>query len=129
MRIQPSGADLLDVVVRVLRDEILPTVPAEQQYSMRMVLNAIGIARRQMLQGDDQEQQERALLMELLAVTGNPDQLSRQFAVAVRDGKVKASAALKALLWQITLQRVRESAPRYLIQEELQYTGCSGKGG
>lgn len=120
MRVRPDGSELLDVVVGVLREDILPAMPAEQQYSIRMVLNAIGIARRQMLHGGDQEQREQVLLMDLLGASGAPDQLPRQFAASVRDGKVKDSPALKALLWQITLQRVQESAPRYLMQEGLQ---------
>ncbi|PKM22026.1 MAG: hypothetical protein CVV10_06380 [Gammaproteobacteria bacterium HGW-Gammaproteobacteria-14] len=119
MRIRPNGSDLLDAVITVLRDEILPTMPAEQQYSMRMVLNAIGIARRQLSNGTDREQQEQALLTELLGIGGNPEELSRQLAASVRDGQAKSSPALKNLLWQVTWRRVEESTPRYLRQEGL----------
>jgi hypothetical protein len=119
MRIQPDGVNLLDTVTAVLRDQVLPAVPAEQQYTLRMALNAIGIARRQLANGDQVEQHEQALLADLLAASGSHAELSRLLASRVRDGKVKGSAPLRSLLWQLTEQRVRESAPRYLKQEGL----------
>ncbi|MDF1628313.1 MAG: DUF6285 domain-containing protein [Alcanivoracaceae bacterium] len=117
MRIQPDGINLLDTVTVLLRDEVLPSVPAGQQYALRMALNAIGIARRQLVNGSQAEQQEQALLAELLAESGSHVQLSRLLAARIREGKAKDSAPLRDLLWQLTLQRVRESAPRYLKQE------------
>ena len=120
MRIQPDGINLLDTVTAVLRDEVLPVVPAEQQYALRMALNAIGIARRQLANGDHVEQQEQLLLADLLGQSGNHAQLSQLLATRIREGKAKGSEPLRNLLWQLTLQRARESAPRYLKQEGLQ---------
>jgi len=120
MRIQPDGVNLLDTVINVLRDEVLPALPVEQQYSVRMAINAIGIARRQLVRGDAGEAQEQALLAELLGADGNRAELSRLLAQRIRDGRAKNDPALQKLLWQVTLQRVAESAPRYLQQEGLQ---------
>lgn len=120
MRIQPDGINLLDTVIKVLRDEVLPALPAEQQYSVRMAINAIGIARRQLVRGDAGEAQEQALLAELLGADGSHAELSRLLAQRIRDGRAKNDPALQKLLWQLTLQRVAESAPRYLQQEGLQ---------
>jgi hypothetical protein len=123
MRIQPDGINLLDTVTNVLRNEVLPVVPAEQQYALRMALNAIGIAQRQLANGDAAEQQEQALLTELLAVEGEHGELTQLLAKKIRAGaaqsKNKESEAWRALLWQLTVQRVKESAPRYLKQEGL----------
>jgi|SRR5690554_669012 len=123
MRIQPDGINLLDTVANVLRSDVLPAVPAEQQYALRMALNALGIVQRQLANGDAVEQQEQALLAELLAVQGDHAGLTRQLAKKIRagaaQGKSKESEAVRALLWQLTLQRVKESAPRYLQQEGL----------
>lgn len=123
MRIQPDGINLLDTVANVLRSDVLPAVPAEQQYALRMALNALGIVQRQLANGDAVEQQEQALLAELLAVQGNHAELTRLLAKKIRagaaQGKSKESEAVRALLWQLTLQRVKESAPRYLQQEGL----------
>jgi hypothetical protein len=119
MRIQPDGINLLNTVITVLRDEVLPSLPAEQQYSVRMAINAIGIARRQLAHGDAGEAQERALLAELLDAGDGHADLSRLLAQRIRDGQAKDNPALRKLLWQLTLQRVAESAPRYLQQENL----------
>ena len=119
MRIQPDGVNLLDTVINVLRDEVLPALPAEQQYSVRMAINAIGIARRQLVRGDAGELQERALLAELLGAAGSHAELSKLLAQRIREGRANKSPALQRLLWQLTLQRVAESAPRYLQQENL----------
>jgi hypothetical protein len=119
MRIQPDGINLLDTVINVLRDEVLPVLPTEQQYSVRMAINAIGIARRQLARGDVGEAQEQALLAELLGAGGNHAELSWLLAQRIREGKAKKDPALQKLLWQLTRQRVAESAPRYLQQENL----------
>lgn len=119
MRLQPDGVNLLDTVIVLLRDEVLPATPAAQQYALRMAINAIGIARRQLQRGERDEAGERTLLAQLLAAEGSHAELSRLLAQRVRDGKVKADADLRRLLWQMTLQRVQESAPRYLEQEGL----------
>ena len=120
MRIQPDGVNLLDTVIAVLREEVLPALPAEQQYSVRMAINAISIARRQLARGDAGEVQEQALLAELLGAAGNHAELCRLLAQRIRDGRAKSDRAMQKLLWQLTLQRVAESAPRYLQQEGLQ---------
>ncbi len=119
MRIQPDGINLLDTVIKLLRDEILPALPAEQQYGVRMAINAIGIARRQLAHGDAGEAQEQALLAELLGTAGSHAELARLLAQRIRAGQAKHDAALQKLLWQLSLQRVAESAPRYLQQENL----------
>lgn len=119
MRIQPDGINLLDTVINVLRDEVLPVLPAEQQYSVRMAINAIGIARRQLASGDAGEAREQALLAALLGAAGGHAELSRLLAQRIRQGQANKDPALQKLLWQLTLQRVAESAPRYLQQENL----------
>lgn len=119
MRIQPDGINLLDTVINVLRDEVLPSLAPEQQYSVRMAINAIGIARRQLVRGDAGELQEQALLAELLGAAGSHAELSRLLAQRIREGRANKDPALRQLLWQLTLQRVAESAPRYLQQENL----------
>jgi hypothetical protein len=118
MRIQPDGANLLDTVATVLRDQILPTVPQEQQYTLRMAINAIGIAGRQLANGDEAERELQARVVQLLGGDAG-DHPDRLLANKVRDGSVAHDATLRELLWRVTEQRVRESAPRYLTQEGL----------
>ncbi|MCH8541989.1 MAG: DUF6285 domain-containing protein [Alcanivorax sp.] len=123
MRIKPDGADLLDTVATVLREEILPALPADkhsrQHYALRMALNALGIARRQLQAGDAAEDVEYEALQVLLDEDGSHEEMSRSFARLIRAGGVDEDAALQRMLWRLTAQRVSESAPRYLSQEGL----------
>lgn len=44
---RPSGSELLEVARSVLRERLLPRLPADCRYEALMVLNAIGIAARE----------------------------------------------------------------------------------
>lgn len=44
---RPSGAELLEVALKVLRERLLPRLPADCRYEALMVANAIGIAARE----------------------------------------------------------------------------------
>jgi hypothetical protein len=46
MRERPFGPELLDVARRVLRERLLPRLPADCRYDALMVANAMGIAAR-----------------------------------------------------------------------------------
>lgn len=117
MRIKPDGADLLDTVTTVLREDILPALPADKHYALRMALNALGIARRQLQAGGAAEDVEYEALQVLLDQDGSHEAISRHFAQLIRTGGVDEDAALQRMLWRLTAQRVSESAPRYFVQE------------
>lgn len=117
MRISPDGANLLETVRNVLRDEILPALPRDRHYTLHMALNALGIAQRQLMAGEAAEAEECAALAALLGEQGTPEHLQRTLAQRARAGDLDDAPALQALLWHQALQRARESAPRYLQQE------------
>jgi hypothetical protein len=113
MRIQPDGINLLDTVADVLRDQILPGAPAEQQYALRMSINAIGIARRQLQQGDAALQLEHEALAGVTGHSGDLADLHRQLASLIRRRQLDG-VQLAPLLWQLAVQRAMESCPRAL---------------
>lgn len=123
MRIQPDGADLLGIVDQLLRDEIMPLLPAEKVYEIRMALNAMGIARRQLEIGDELEDVEAETLQVVVEepARAQGDTLGHRFARMIRAGQADDDEGLQTLLWAQTVNRVRESAPRYLRQEGLDY--------
>ena len=120
MRIQPDGINLLDTVSTLLREQLLPAVKAEHGYEIRMALNALGIARRQLARGESAQETEREAMAALMEMDAQDPELERHFARQVRAGIVEQDPSLQALLWHHTLERVRESAPRYLRQEGLE---------
>ena len=119
MRIKPDGADLLAEVSRTLKESVLPAAPPEHQYALRMSLNALSIARRQLLAGGLPDEAEAIQLSALLGVDGELPDLHRELARRVRVGDADEDATLQSLLWQVTLRQVEESAPRYLRAEKL----------
>lgn len=114
MREQPDGAALLAVAREILRKELLPLLPKERSYDALMIANAMGIAERQLRAGDAPQHTEQALLAMLLGEQGSLSYLNRRFAERIRAGDFDASARAQELLWNFTVQRVRESAPKAL---------------
>ena len=114
MREQPTGAELLAIAREVLRKELLPLLPKDRQYDALMIANAMGIAERQLREGEAPAQVEAAQLGALLQAQGDLATLSRQLACEIRSGLLDESLPAQDLLWRMTLQRVRESAPRAL---------------
>lgn len=115
MREHPDGADLLAIAREVLRRELLPLLPKERAYDALMVANAMGIAERQLRQGEEPMRHEREALAGLLGSGGDLAALNREFARRIRAGDFDASARAVLVLREAVLQRVRESAPKSLL--------------
>ncbi|AKQ70018.1 hypothetical protein A176_006930 [Myxococcus hansupus] len=118
MRERPDGAELLAVAREVLLKELLPSLPGDKAYSARMIANAMGIAERQLRCGDGPQDVERKALSALLGRDGELTALLREFAARIRQGQFDDSAKARELLWASTVQRVRESAPKALVDED-----------
>jgi len=130
MRDQPRGEQLLASAEALLRDELLPALPAEKRQAGLMIARALGIAARQLHNGEAPERQELASLARLLAPasetseTSEPAALRQQLQLAnrqlgqlIRSGAADTGASRTQVvqhLLQIARQRVAESNPRYL---------------
>ncbi|RKH14555.1 hypothetical protein D7V97_02705 [Corallococcus sp. CA053C] len=114
MRECPDGAALLAIAREVLRKELLPLLPGDKAYAALMVANAMGIAERQLRQGEGPQQKEQQALAALLQREGTLAELNREFAARIRQGDFDEDAEARRLLWESTVQRVRESAPKAL---------------
>lgn len=124
MRDRPQGHELLAEAARVFREQLLPALPEEKRYLALMMLNAMGIAERQLAIGEGPLNEECDLLEVVLdaepqasELQARAVELNRELARRVRAGGADDDEALQHVLWAITLQRVRESAPRYLKAE------------
>lgn len=114
MREHPNGAELLAIAREVLRKELLPLLPKEKAYEVLMMVNAMGIAERQLMMGTQPQSQEQAELSLLLDQEGGLAELNKCFAKRIRAGDFSASQEAQNLLWSTTVQRVRESSPKAL---------------
>ena len=114
MREHPDGAELLAIAREVLRKELLPLLPKDRAYDALMIANAMGIAERQLQQGEGPMREELARLERLLGRHGGLAEMNRLFAQRIRAGDMDGNDEAKAMLREFTLQRVRESAPKSL---------------
>jgi hypothetical protein len=114
MREHPTGAELLAIAREVLRKELLPLLPKGRQYDALMIANAMGIAERQLQAGDTPAQAETRELAVLLQMDTDQAGLERRLAQGLRNGEFDHRPEVQDLLWRLTVQRVRESAPRAL---------------
>lgn len=131
MRIKPTGTDLLTISRRTLLDELLPLLPESAHYSARMVANAMAIAQRQLDAGDHTLSTDLAQLRKWQYLAKRPNSatleaawqdLDQAIADGVLDGaqdgnqegEQDVASKGRQLLWQLTWNRVAESAPRAL---------------
>ena len=63
----PTGPDLLQAVARLLRDTLLPQLPAEAAFQARVAANALDLAAREWQQAPAAEAADRARMAALLA--------------------------------------------------------------
>ncbi len=128
MRDRPTGEELLTIARKVLREELMPLLPEERRYDALMVANAMAIAARQIAFGDAPERRERQNLAGLLGETveGNAatevseavGDLTRRLGAGIRSGAFDPGTprhdAVHSFLLDVTVQKLRESAPKYL---------------
>jgi len=126
MRDHPQGHALLAIAAKTFREQLLPFLPEDKKYAALMVLNAMSIAERQQAIGEGPLNDECDLLEVVLDYTPQAidlheraAELNREFARRVRAGTFDGDEAGMHVLWAITLQRARESAPRYLKAENI----------
>lgn len=71
MRELPQGDELLQYAREILRKELIPALPKEHRLTGFMIANAMGIAARQLRNGDEQDYQELIALQTLLHNLGH----------------------------------------------------------
>jgi hypothetical protein len=86
MREQPKGDALLACARQLLRDQVLPVLPADRKHALLMALNAMSIAERQVQNGDAAEAEELAALRGLFE---DPR-------ISLAEGNLRLAQALRA---------------------------------
>ena len=127
MRDQPDGAALLVTAQKVLREKLLPQLPAHLKNEALMVANAMAIATRQLQAGPGPIQDELEDLIKLLAAqagaisvdeAGRLKQLNVELCASIRAGASDPGRpdheATYQHLCRVARQRVQESNPKYL---------------
>ena len=129
MRDQPDGAELLKTARTLLRDQLIPALPADQKYPALMIANAMAIAARQLDAGDEPLRQQwltlrllldkpdRTVPVERETIEAELTAMNRTVAEQIRNGAADTDhdrrAAIYDYLRQMTRQRVTESNPGF----------------
>jgi uncharacterized protein DUF6285 len=124
MRDLPESRDLLALARELLLDELLPLLPPERERDAHLIASAMAIASREMV-GDGWQSEIAGRLGVLYGENGS---LAR-FAGDLRNGAFETSpsrlAAARAILWRMTVAKLREGNPHFLAANG--FRGTDGK--
>lgn len=131
MQDRPTPEELLSYARKVLLDNVLPAAPDDQRIKILMIASAMDMAARAAGRG------EAPLRAELAALSAIQDagpregedlqatvlRLNRQLVAAIRNGAFDAPgpkrAQVRAHLFEIVCDKLRESKPKHLKAEGL----------
>jgi hypothetical protein len=111
---QPNAEEILEVVARMLREQLTGQVPASAAFQARVAANALDLVRRQIADGDRLERESHARLRALLGHDGQADALERELCERIRERRLDASTpGLMEHLMASTLAKMSIDQPSY----------------
>jgi len=120
MRDLPRSRDLLALARELLLQELLPLLPRERERDAHLIATTLAMAGRE--QADDGWQEEIAGALENL-YGDRGENLFARFAADLRNGAFETSpsriAAARAILWRLTIAKLREGNPHFLAANGL----------
>jgi hypothetical protein len=138
MRDLPASRDLLALAREALLDELAPLLPPERRRDAHLIATVIAIALREGAGEGGREQIERELAEFYAEAAPHPDSLAacgerrdvlRRFAADLRNGAFETSPsqqkAARAILWQLTIDKLREGNPQFLVANGFKAGGRS----
>ncbi len=111
---EPRGDEILESVAKLIRDTLIPQLPAGAVFQARVAANAIDLVRRQMIDGERFERASHARLCALLGHDGEPAALERELCDRIRDRSLGADTpGLLAHLMATTMAKMAVDQPTY----------------
>jgi hypothetical protein len=111
---QPRGADILAAVSKLLRETLMPQLPANAAFQARVAANAIDLVAREINFGDTVESEALGRLQALLGRNGSLQELEADLSGRIRRGELDLqSEGLADHLWQTTLDKMKIDQPAY----------------
>jgi hypothetical protein len=129
MRDLPNSLDLLALGRELLLDELLPLLPPERERDVHLIATAMAIVAREAMAGDQPVKEIDAALRDFYEDGGAG--LLRCFAADLRNGAFETSpsraAAARAILWRLTIAKLREGNPQFLAANGFGRAGGKGE--
>lgn len=111
---QPNGPDILAAVSKLLRETLMPQLPANAAFQARVAANAIDLVARAINFGETVEREALARLQALLSRDGSLEDLETELSGRIRRGELDLqSEGLAEHLWQTTLDKMKIDQPAY----------------
>jgi Domain of unknown function (DUF6285) len=131
MRDLPRSLELLALARELLLDKLMPLLPPERRRDAHLIATAMAIASREAIAGEGWQQEIVKLIGEFYETLGSfpsaPGEEERdcltRFAADLRNGAFETSpsraAAARAILWRLTIEKLREGNPHFLVANEV----------
>jgi hypothetical protein len=111
---KPSGEQLVETVVRLLRDEVMPALDGALSFKVRVAANALELVKREIVSGSKADAEERTRLQGLLDRADDTETLNRLLCTKIREGEFTLDTpGLAEHLWATTLAKVAIDQPTY----------------
>ncbi|QIO31787.1 DUF6285 domain-containing protein [Bradyrhizobium sp. 1(2017)] len=110
----PRGADILAAISKLLRETLMPQLPANAAFQARVAANAIDLVAREINYGHAVESEALGRLRALLSRDGSLQELETDLSGRIRRGELDLqSAGLAEHLWLTTLDKMKIDQPAY----------------
>lgn len=110
----PKPADLVSLVAGFLRAEIMPVTKGAQNFQLRVAINALDLAAREVRGAADSDAAERAGLAALLGRDGDLEALNRALCEQIASGAMTLeTSGLADHLWATTMAKLAVDQPNY----------------
>jgi hypothetical protein len=111
---QPRGADILAAISELLRETLMPQLPANAAFQARVAANAIDLVAREISFGETVEREALGRLQTLLGRDGSLEDLESDLSGRIRRGELDLhSEGLADHLWRTTLDKMKIDQPAY----------------
>lgn len=111
---EPRGDEILESVAKLIRDVMIPQLPAGAVFQARVAANAIDLVRRQLIDGERFERESHERLRALLGHEGEPAALERELCERIRDRSLTADTpGLLDHLMATTMAKMAVDQPTY----------------
>jgi len=114
MQDEPTPNELTKAVAEFLRNDIAPLISGHNAFKLRVAINALDLATRQLTRAQAGDQAESARLAQLLGREGSLLELNQVLAERIASGEVDLETpGLADHLWQTTMDKLAVDQPNY----------------
>jgi hypothetical protein len=114
MQDEPTPTELIKAVADFLRNEITPVIKGHNAFKLRVAINGLDLATRQLALEGDSDSAEAARLTELLSMQASLLDLNRALSDKIATGEVDLQTpGLAEHLWQTTMDKLAVDQPNY----------------